>query len=113
MYQLPLIDNDNTHSTDALPQLYLSSTPCRHQKPQIAPKPSMVGRPVQQRPPQETAAPDQPQLGEPDDHVVEAEQAPPPAAAETANTTDGQIAEHGESPEKLSLKARLKLFEVT
>ena len=75
----------------------------------------MLGRPVQQRPPQETAAPDQPQLDEPDDHVVEAEQAPPAAdaAAETANTTDGQIAEHGESPEKLSLKARLKLFEVT
>ena len=75
----------------------------------------MLGRPVQQRPPQETAAPDQPQLGEPEDHVVEEEQPPPAAdaAAATANTTDGQIAEHGESPEKLSLKARLKLFEVT
>ena len=92
--------------------LHLSFTPCHLQKPQIAPKPSMVGRPVQQRPPQETAAPDQPLLGETEDHVVEVVEAAD-AASKMANTTDGQIAEHGESPEKLSLKARLKLFEVT
>ena len=76
----------------------------------------MFGRPaIQQRPPQETAAPDQPHRGDPeDDDDVDEDQSPTnpeeqvPAAA---NTTAGQIAEHGESPEKLSLKARLKLFE--
>ena len=71
---------------------------------------------MQQRPPQETAAPDQPHRGDPEEHVDEDRYPANPevlaaTAAETANTTDGQIAEHGESPEKLSLKARLKLFE--
>ena len=68
-----------------------------------------------QRPSQETAAPDQPHRGDPEaeDHVDEDlnPEAPAAVAAMAANTTDGQIAEHGESPEKLSLKARLKLFE--
>ena len=89
---------------------FSSFSPRHHQqKPQIAPKPAMLGRPIQQRPPQETAAPDQPHRGEPEDDVDEDRNPVPVAAA--ANTTDGQIAEHGESPEKLSLKARLKLFE--
>ena len=78
----------------------------------------MFGRPaIQQRPPQETAAPDQPHRGDPEDgDDVDEDQSPTnpeeqvPAVA-AANTTAGQIAEHGESPEKLSLKARLKLFE--
>ena len=90
--------------------------PPHDQKPQIAPKPSL-GRPTPQRAPQETAAPDQQPLhGEPDADVV-ADQTPrnpedqAAAAPAAASTTDGQIAEHGESPEKLSLKARLKLFE--